>query len=183
MVINSKLILLRPHSVVAHSRYKSSRIKPGQISLAGRQPRVREKSDSPLVTLRPKPNKQQLPMRHCSRFPLKPTSWFQTANDAGIQPAADDARHCQPLSLKALFRATQKVYPNTSWDGTMQQTRLPASQSNSPFQVLFRESNLIPSETAPAATSLHRRHFSAVATTTPAPATTSLQKQQPLLHR
>ena len=40
IVIISKVILLSPHSVVAHSRYKRSSIKPGQISLTRRQPRV-----------------------------------------------------------------------------------------------------------------------------------------------
>ena len=88
----SLFILLRPHSVVAHSRYKSTSIKQGQISLAWRQPRMWEKSDSHLVTLRLKPNQQQLPMRHCSRLPLKSMSWFQPADDAGIQSATDNAR-------------------------------------------------------------------------------------------
>ena len=76
----------------------------------------------------------------------------------------------QEALLKALFRATQKVYSNTSWDGTMQRSRLPASQCNSPFQGCFWKSNLILSETAPAATS-------------PTPATTFLQKQLPVLPR
>ena len=98
---------------------------------------------------------------------------------------------CQLLSLKALFRATQKVYPNTSWDGTMQLTQLPASQSNSPFQV-YSES-LILFEAAPAATFLHwrplhdtnnyhsctRDHFPAEAATSPAPATIFLYQQIP----
>ena len=74
------------------------------ISLVWRQPRVWEKSDSPLVTLRPKPNQQQLPMRHCSRLPLKPTSWFQPADDAGIQPAADEAGILPAFQLKSPFQ-------------------------------------------------------------------------------
>ena len=75
---------------------------------------------------------------------------------------------CQPLSLKALFRATQKVFPNTSWDGTMQQTQLPASQSNSPFQDQFRKSNTL---------------WEGTSSYLLAPATTSLQRQLPLLYR
>ena len=63
VTIISKVILLRPHSVVAHVRYKRSSIKSGQISLARRQPRTREKSDYPLVVLRPKANQQQLSTR------------------------------------------------------------------------------------------------------------------------
>ena len=102
---------------------------------------------------------------------------------------------CQPLSLKGLFRPTQKVFPNTSWDGTMQQTQLPASQSNSLFRTNLE--SLILFEKAPAVTFLHRRpphcsgnyhscisdHLIAVATTTPAPAAISLQKQLLVLHQ
>ena len=88
--------------------------------------------------------------------------------------------HCQPLSLKALsLKATQKVYSNISWDGTVQQTRLPASQSNNPFQSWFWKSNLISSETAPAITFLHRRPLPCKATTSPSPATTFLQQRSP----
>ena len=79
------------------------------ISLAGRQPRVWEKSNSPLVTLRPKPNQQQLPMRHCSRFPLKMTSWFQPADNAGIWPVADNARTLPASQFKSPFHN----YPET----------------------------------------------------------------------
>ena len=74
LVIISKLILLRPHRVVVHGRHKSSGIETVESVSAGRQPRVWEKSDSPLITLRPKPCQQQLPMRHCSRLFLKSTS-------------------------------------------------------------------------------------------------------------
>ena len=105
----------------------------------------------------------------CSRFPLKPTSWFQPQTTQ---------EHCQPLSLKSLFRATQKVYPNTSWDDTMQLTQLPTSQPNSPFQIEFKKSNTLCKGTS-------RYLLASVTTsnTTPAPAATSLQKQLPVLHR
>ena len=72
----------------------------------------------------------------------------------------------------------------------MQQTRLPASQSNIPFQVCFRKFNLVPSQTAPAATFLHRRspsyssdHLSASATTSSAPAATSPVPATTFLHQ
>ena len=111
--------------------------------------------------------------------------------------------HCQPLSKKkTLFRDTQKVYPNTSWDGTMHQTQLPASQSNSPFHGEFRKSNTLWDSTSnhqfctsdyqsctsnclptPAITFLHQQiqatTNSALATTSPAPATAFLHQRSP----
>ena len=122
----------------------------------------------------------------CSRLPLRQTYLFQSQT---MQ------EHCQLLSLKALFRATQKVYPNTSWDGTMQQTQLPASQSNSLFRT--NSESLILFETASAATFLHHRPFHcssnyhsctgslfpALAATSPAPATLFLHQQLPVLHQ
>ena len=74
---------------------------------------------------------------------------------------------CLPFSLKAFFRATQKVYPNISWNGTMQQTQLPAFQSNSPFQNKFRKSNTL---------------WDGTSSYLLAPATSLLQQQLPLLH-
>ena len=99
--------------------------------------------------------------------------WFQP------QTTQED---CQPLSLKALFRTSQKVFPNTSWDGTMQQTQLPASRSNRSFQAFSRKSNTLWDGT----NNYHSctgDHFTAAATTTPAPAATFLQKQLPVLHQ
>ena len=87
-----------------------------------------KKSDSPLVTLWPKPYQQQLPMRQCWRFPLKSTSWFQPADDAGIQPAVDDAETLPTFQLKSPFQGYLKSLFKPL------QTRLSASQSNRPFQ-------------------------------------------------
>ena len=163
LVIISKLILLWPHRVVAHSRHKSSGIKPsfGWTSAKGV-----EKSDSPLVTLQPKPYQQQLLMRHYSRFPLKPTSWFQPADDIWTLSAS------RP---KSLFSTTPKVFSNTSWDGTMQQTRPPASQSNRANSECLTEYPLRRYQQLPSCTvyqSCTSDHFPAEAATSPTPATT-----------
>ena len=65
--IISKLILLIPHSVVAHRSYKSSSIKPVRVSVGWTSVKgVGEIRFYP----GPKPNQQQMPMRHCSRLSL-----------------------------------------------------------------------------------------------------------------
>ena len=96
LVIISKVILFRPHSVVAHSRYKSSGIKTGQISLAGRQ---REKSRFSPGRFTTEARSAAAAHEDCSRLPLKPTSIFQ------LQMTQE---HCQSLSLKALSGLLRK---------------------------------------------------------------------------
>ena len=104
----SKLILLRPNWAITHCRHKSGGIETIRLALAGRQPSAWDESDSRLVTLRPTPYQQQLPMRHCSRLPLKPTPWFLPADDAGILPAADDAGTLPASQLKSPFQGYSK---------------------------------------------------------------------------
>ena len=111
-------------------------------------------------------------------------------------PAADDSETLPASQLKSPFQG-YSVYPNTPWDGTMQWSRPPASQSNSPFQVLFWKSNLILSETPPATTSpapvttfLHQQppsctgdYFPTAATTSLEPTITFLTQQLPVLNQ
>ena len=141
---------------MAQGSYISTSIKLVRLGVSRRCGR---KPDLSLVVLRLKPKSAAAAYEDCSRFPLKQTFRFQP------QTTQEDF---QPLSLKALFRPTQKVLPSTSWDGTMQQTPLLAYHSNMTFKDYFRKSNIL---------------WDGTSSYLLAPATTSQQRQLPLLHR
>ena len=59
---------------------------------------------NPILLGQPKPYQQLLPMRHCSRLPLKLTSWFQSADNTRILPATDNAGTLPASQLKSPFQ-------------------------------------------------------------------------------
>ena len=185
MIMISKVIQRRPHSVVATSSYVSSDIKSGQISWAGRQARLREKSDS-------KPNQQQLPTRTAQGFPKsrRPYSSRRRRRNIASLSAKKD--------FSGLLRKSIQTPPKTAQCSKHNYQLLNLTAlfgANSESLILF--------ETAPAATFLHWRplhcssnyhsctggHLPAEAATSSAPAATSpapatfLQQRLPVLHQ
>ena len=160
---------------MAQGSYKSSGIKPGRISWAGGTAAGVGGSQISSWSF----YNWNLISSSCPWGLLKAS----TKADVPI-PATDTAGRLPASQLKSLFRATQKVFPNTSWDGTMQQTQQLASQSNSFFRA--NSATFLHWQPIHCSSNYHSwtsDHFTAAATTTPAPVVTSLQKQLPVLHQ